>query len=1105
MSDVTGEVHKGHRKVKAGRGAKEAKKEKKAKEKGTQKARHNPRAFGVANTVRTKRNMQRNLDKTHQKEYAPQTDRRIKFPSKEDQTFTKQTVQLPPPVTVAVHGPPGCGKSTLIRSLTLLHSSHTLTTPIGPITLCTSKTRRVTFLEVPTTTAGQLDCAKVSDLNLLLIDASYGFEMETFEYLNILQTHGLSKCICVLTNLDSLKTAKALRNAKKELKQRFWTEVYQGAKVFCMNGTINNKYLRNDVSSLSLYINRSKFRPLIWRSTHSHIVCDRWEDVTDKNGDSEKETKKIAVYGYVRGTSWRVKDAHLLGVGDFKVQSIEATADPCPFPEKGETIRRKEVNVYAPWSGVGKVKVDRDSVYVEVGKDVYTSGNVEGAGVMVVDLQKKQGKSEGGGLSIFKGAKEVEAADVEDIDEDVEDEDVDDQNDYSSDAENPENEKEELFSEEEMDQNSDSEEEESDDENEDNGNSDSDTPQPTTMAWKDSLASKAASNYLSRHESNKTLQSLIYGTDESSDDDGDSGSDDDSSDDDEFFKIKSKSAEPEPEYDREHEEAKFRNMDTSLPERNTNKTNKSSMWLEEGAVEMLRDKFVTGNWDNADPDKVGGDDDDDSVYDDFEDLETGEKVTVAGDGDGDSDGEDAPMDDEAMREKNAKEKADFKAGFNKSYDDDKKGLKDDANAGQEEEDEYLEAIKREKAERELRNATEFGAESSNYAGYAQGSYVKIVIDGVNPNFVTTFNPSNPLILGGLLPSETELGLIRARVKKHRWHNKILKCQDPLIFSLGWRRFQSIPLLSTEDQNTRHRYLKYTPEHMHCHCTFYGPIVAPNTGFLCVKNLEGKLKGFRVAATGNTLEVDQSFEVVKKLKLVGNAQKIYKNTAYVKGLFNSDLEASKFLGAAVKTVSGIRGQIKKAHEAHGVVRCTFEDKILLSDIVFIRTWMPVNVKEYYNPVTDGGSWQGMKTKGQLMLENNKPIEVNADSIYKPIERQARKFNPLKISKTLEESLPFKSKPKNAKAKKTKSYVSKRAVVMEKDEKSKYTFLQALGTVRNDKVKLRREKNVERMEKKRKEREKDDEGWKEKRGAQKKQKYREAGKALKEKERRSNRGE
>ena len=32
-----------------------------------------------------------------------------------------------------------------------------------------------------------LDVAKVADLVLLLVDASFGFEMETFEFLNILQ------------------------------------------------------------------------------------------------------------------------------------------------------------------------------------------------------------------------------------------------------------------------------------------------------------------------------------------------------------------------------------------------------------------------------------------------------------------------------------------------------------------------------------------------------------------------------------------------------------------------------------------------------------------------------------------------------------------------------------------------------------------------------------------------------------------------------------------------------------------------------------------------------------------------------------------------------
>lgn len=492
-------------------------------------------------------------------------------------------------------------------------------------------------------------------------------------------------------------------------------------------------------------------------------------------------------------------------------------------------------------------------------------------------------------------------------------------------------------------------------------------------------------------------------------------------------------------------------------------------------ADAIRMMGSMGDDDDEDDRRGGHDHDDDQEEEEGGDMEDEPKAEDDADGitvEGGESMEAKPGEtEEEAEERRKKAKEKLKDKFNKGYDDSKDGGTATT---------YFDELKAQVDSKVARNKAEFADESEMdrffLEGARPGAYVRIELRRVPCELVTRFDLRYPLVVGGLLPNETQLGLIQLRFKRHRWSKKILKSNDPLVFSLGWRRFQSLPIYSIEDKNERLRFLKYTPEHMHCIATLYGPVTPPNTGILAFQRSTNEVSTFRLSGTGVVVELDHTFRIVKKLKLTGHPLKVYKNTAYIKGMFSSALEVAKFEGAAIRTVSGIRGMIKRAVNKgpDGTYRATFEDKILSTDIVFCRTWTVVRPEEYYNPVTSlleankSKDWQGMRTVAQIRREERVPVPYKKDAAYpkEGVERLPRKFNPLVVPKNLQRDLPFAAKPKETpkRASNKPTLEQLRSIPLDAKERQAISLLQQAKTMKNVKNRKRQEQQERRTKEK-----------------------------------------
>ncbi|KAJ3871944.1 GTP binding protein [Lentinula edodes] len=1223
--------HKAHRPAQAG-----GKVDKKEKGKGKEKSHgFNEKAFAPTSGHNANRLGRRTAEKDQTRLHVPLVNR-----TPDD---------LPPPIIVAIVGPPGVGKSTLLGSLVRRYTKRSVNGGLkGPVTVVAGKKRRITFIECNNSLCSMIDVGKVADLVLLMIDGSFGFEMETFEFLTILQTHGFPKVIGILTHLDLIRSPSTLRLTKKSLKKRFWTEIHPGAKLFYLSGVLNGRYPDTEILNLSRFIGVMKFRPLVFRNTHPYIYVDRLQDLTPPElirTSHSKCDRRISVYGYVRGTNWRGQGqkVHIPGVGDLLVESIEKMVDPVPIIEKGgdEEKRRRmsekrKLVVHAPMSDLGGVSFDKDAVYVNVkGSFTRREGEEveEGEGEkMVMDLQEagmtlddavKQTK-----IRLFGSSEKPLAVGGNDDDDDepssadeVDDDfaSVDDEGESSGseaeldtlnivqsdprntgrsqprrparslpqaesagkgldsdsdsgdsdededeDAEegfivNDDDDDDENFIEEEEDDEVEGEDGEDLDMVDEDSADDSDTVhpktkhldsqalslrRPTRRDWTKDIYSTNLSpeEIVSQHSSSSSTSSSSSSSLTAHAQKSNVDVDMDNEDDGFFFK--------KPSNDTANTLLDSSTIlsdlaDKSKPEFSPAELNK---WEDEDMLESIRRLFITAVTETTGEDGGGDgaeDDDDDESGGDFVDFEAtgGDPSLTSASAPSTAKKIPDPLPiSSSSRSALATKKALLKARFDEEYDDPSNSNPSST---------FYDQKKAELTTQQSLNATAFASIQdpelrAQLEGYVPGTYVRVVLDGVPGEMVNFFDPEYPLILGGLGAGEgffpiststtsssqtaptpsSDLTLLRLRLKRHRFHPRPLKSNDPLILSIGWRRFQTLPIYSLDDHSIRMRMIKYTPDHMHCFATFWGPGMVPGLGVCAFNSVYdgptssgGGGNGFRVSATGTLLSLSPgtSSPIVKKLKLTGTPYKVFKNTAFIKGMFGSALEVARFEGAGVRTVSGVRGVVKKAvaggnmggKGGDGAFRAAFEDKVLMSDIVFLRAWYTVQPRKFYAPVTSlllpsptisptisqassdesppqtKSTWLGMRLTGTLRRTLNIPTPLQRNSTYthKSIIEQERtqkkgKFAPLVVPKNLIRELPYKSKPKLIGKQSSQTYLQKRAVVLEPEEKRAVALLQQIRALRKDQVKRRKEKKAGKREEKEKR-----EGGKEKAGEEK----------------------
>ncbi|KAI3844795.1 hypothetical protein MKX03_024337, partial [Papaver bracteatum] len=238
--------------------------------------------------------------------------------------------------------------------------------------------------------------------------------------------------------------------------------------------------------------------------------------------------------------------------------------------------------------------------------------------------------------------------------------------------------------------------------------------------------------------------------------------------------------------------------------------------------------------------------------------------------------------------------------------------------------------------------------------FSTGTYQAFGVLDVPSEMVTNGDPCQPILVGGINPTE-QSGYLQAKLERHSWHMNSLKSNDLIVVSVGWRRYQTLPIY-TRDHGGRRRMLQYTTEDENCVATFWGPLAPSGAGVVVLPSSADNKAAFQILATAVVLDY-HAVQIWKKIKRTGTPSLILKETALIKGLFTSGDEVDLFRNFKIKTEDGTRGVVLEAAKpdfselnsppGEGIAKCTFDSIIHMGSIIVMSEWIKIEVPRISN--------------------------------------------------------------------------------------------------------------------------------------------------------------